>query len=133
MVGQLSQYCSEPTVRHWNAILRVFRYLKGTIDYSISYGIGKAESPKLQGFSDADFAGDIVDRRSTIGHLSVPLRPAWGWSVHTAFRLILANQRLLFRSQEHQFLLLSMKYIKTAPILIQVNVALLTPIYTLMP
>jgi len=79
-VGQLSQHCSEPTVRHWNAILRVMRYLKGTIDYSISYGIGKAEGPKLQGFSDADYAGDIVDRRSTIGHLYLLNRGPITWS-----------------------------------------------------
>jgi len=56
------------------------RYLKGTIDYSISYGIGKAESPNLQGFSDVDYAGDIVDRRSTIGHLYLLNRGPITWS-----------------------------------------------------
>jgi hypothetical protein len=80
MVRQLSQYCSEPTIWHWNAILRVFRYLKGTINYSISYGIGNTKSPKLQGFSDADFAGDIVNRRSTIGHLYLLNRGPVTWS-----------------------------------------------------
>jgi hypothetical protein len=68
-VGQLSQHCNEPTVRHWNAVIRVLRYLKATIAYSVSYGIGKSYSPKLQGFSDADYAGDIADRRSTTGHI----------------------------------------------------------------
>jgi hypothetical protein len=80
VVGQLSQYYSEPTIRYWNAILRVFRYLKGTIDYSISYGIGKAKSPKLQGFSNTDFAGNIVDRRSTIGHLYLLNKGPVTWS-----------------------------------------------------
>jgi transposase InsO family protein len=69
VIGQLSQYCNEPTVRHWNAVVRVLRYLKGTINYSISYGKGKDEGPKLQGYSDADYAGNIVDRRSVTGHL----------------------------------------------------------------
>ena len=69
VIRQLSQHCNEPTIRHWNAVLRVFRYLKGTINYSISYGTGEREGPKLQGYSDADYAGDIVDRRSTSGHL----------------------------------------------------------------
>ena len=68
-VGQLSQYCNEPTVRHWNAVLRVLRYLKDTIEYSVSYGTGKGNTPKLQGYCDADYAGDIVDRRSTTGHI----------------------------------------------------------------
>ena len=69
IIGQLSQHCNEPTIRHWNAVLRVFRYLKGTINYSISYGTGRGEGPKLQGYSDADYAGDTVDRRSTSGHI----------------------------------------------------------------
>jgi len=64
-VGQLSQHCSEPTVRHWNAVLRVLRYLKGTTDYAITYG----KSVGLQGYCDADYAGDITDRHSTTGHL----------------------------------------------------------------
>jgi len=81
-VGQLSQHCNEPTVRHWNAVLRVLRYLKGTAGYSVQYGADgpddeargpdRAKGPdghKLQGYSDADYAGDIVDRHSVTGHL----------------------------------------------------------------
>jgi len=56
------------------------RYLKGTIDYSILYGIGKAKSPNLQGFSDIDYTGDIVDRRSTIGYLYLLNRGPITWS-----------------------------------------------------
>jgi hypothetical protein len=33
VIRQLSQHCNEPTIRHWNAVLRVLRYLKGTINY----------------------------------------------------------------------------------------------------
>jgi hypothetical protein len=77
-VGQLSQHCSEPTVRHWNAVLRVLRYLKGTKHYAIGYGFQGAtgsQSPKptvdsrLQGYCDADYAGDTVDRHSITGHI----------------------------------------------------------------
>jgi hypothetical protein len=66
-VGQLSQHCNEPTIRHWNSVLRVFRYLKGTINYSVEYkGTGNS---RLQGYCDADYAGDIRDRHSVSGHL----------------------------------------------------------------
>ena len=64
-VSQLSQHCNEPTIRHWNAVLRVLRYLKGTINYSIQYGTGDT---LLQGYCDADYAGDTGDRRSVSGH-----------------------------------------------------------------
>jgi hypothetical protein len=68
-VGQLSQYCNEPTVRHWNAVLRVLRYLKGTIGYSILYSPKRPSKGQLQGYCDADYAGDTDDRHSVSGHL----------------------------------------------------------------
>jgi hypothetical protein len=37
-IGQLSQYYNEPRIRHWNAVLQVLRYLKGTVNYSAKYG-----------------------------------------------------------------------------------------------
>lgn len=67
-VGQLNQHCNSPTVRHWNSVLRVLRFLKGTADYSIQYGVTGPESLKslkLQGYCDADYAGDIVDLQGT--------------------------------------------------------------------
>ena len=69
VVGRLSQYCNEPKIKHWNAALRIIRYLKGTINYKLIYGNRKYFGPKLQGYSDADYAGDIIDRYSTTGHL----------------------------------------------------------------
>jgi hypothetical protein len=63
------------TVRHWNSVLKVLRYLKGTAEYSVLYGrkgIIGPEGPQglgLQGYCDADYAGDIVDRKSVTGHL----------------------------------------------------------------
>jgi hypothetical protein len=49
-----------PVIRHWNAILRIFRYLKGTLYYKLRFGPhGKLQ---IQGFVDADYAsgGDRV-------------------------------------------------------------------------
>ena len=69
VVGQLSQHYSAPTTRHWNAALRVLRYLKGTLNYSITYSNREAMSMKLVGFTDADYAGDIIDRHSVSGYI----------------------------------------------------------------
>jgi Reverse transcriptase (RNA-dependent DNA polymerase)/Integrase core domain/GAG-pre-integrase domain len=63
--GQLSQYCNCPTIRHWNAVLRVLRYLKGTLKYSLKLG----PEGQIQGYSDADYAGDTTNRRSVSGQL----------------------------------------------------------------
>jgi hypothetical protein len=67
LVSQLSQYCNNPAIRHWNALLRDIQYLNGTTNYSIEYKGGESEG--LQGYSDADYAGDPDDRRSVSGYL----------------------------------------------------------------
>ena len=45
----------------------IFRYLKGTENYGLQYR--KVEQTDCVGFSDADWAGDIDDRKSTSGYL----------------------------------------------------------------
>nr|KAJ0188413.1 hypothetical protein LSAT_V11C900476130 [Lactuca sativa] len=37
VVGKLSRYTSNPSAQHWQAVNRVFKYLKGTMDYGLSY------------------------------------------------------------------------------------------------
>lgn len=69
LAGRLSQHSATPTVRHWNASLQAIRYLIGTEDYSITYRAGKGMETKLQGYCNADYAGDINDRRSISGHI----------------------------------------------------------------
>jgi hypothetical protein len=69
-VGFLSRFSHNPGIKHWKALKRVFRYLKGTSDLGIELG-GKITdtTPILIGYADADFAGDLNDRRSTTGYV----------------------------------------------------------------
>ena len=64
-VGAVSRYLSNPGEGHWKAVKCIFRYLKGTIAYELTYG----EAAVLQGYTDADLAGAIDDRRSTSGYI----------------------------------------------------------------
>ena len=65
-VYQVSQYLSTPRSSHYAAILRILQYLKGTLFHGLFYS---AQSPLvLYAFSDADWAGDPTNRRSTIGY-----------------------------------------------------------------
>ena len=65
-VYQVSQYLSVPRSTHYAVVLRILRYLKGTLFHGIFYF---AQSPLvLRAFSDADWVGDPTDRRSTIGY-----------------------------------------------------------------
>ena len=64
-VGNLAKFSSKPTKIHWMALKCVLHYLKDTMNYGISYK--REESNGCVGFSDADWAGDINDRKSTSG------------------------------------------------------------------
>ena len=67
-VCRLAQYCTDPTIRHWNCVLRVLRYLKGTAGYTVRYG-SYERLQGLKGYSDSDYAGDPADRLSTYGYI----------------------------------------------------------------
>ncbi|GJS92381.1 putative ribonuclease H-like domain-containing protein [Tanacetum coccineum] len=54
-----------PKISHLNAAKRIFRYLKGHPNLGLWY---LRDSPfDLEAFSDSDYAGAILDRKSTIG------------------------------------------------------------------
>ena len=63
-VHQVCQFMQQPMVSHFTAVKRILRYLKGTQDRGLSYTKGDLT---LKAFSDADWAGDPNDRRSTTG------------------------------------------------------------------
>lgn len=63
-VNLACQYMHSPTEAQFVALKRILRYIKGTL----SYGLHIRDGPlRLSAFSDADWAGDTVDRRSTTG------------------------------------------------------------------
>ena len=66
-VGMLSQFMSNPSQVHMDAAKRVLRYLKRTSDYGLRFESGRGS--RLVGYSDADWAGDLVTRRSTSGYV----------------------------------------------------------------
>ncbi len=66
-VGNLAKFNSCPSRVHWTALKRVLRYLKGTMSYGIQYK--KNSGSCVIGFSDADWAGDVNDWKSTSGYL----------------------------------------------------------------
>ena len=66
-VGQISRYCANYTSTHWNAVIRIFSYLKGTTNLRLRYG-GK-ELPLTIVYCGAEYKGDLDDRRSTSGYI----------------------------------------------------------------
>ena len=64
---------------HWTAVKRILRYLKGTPTYGLMYMTSGDTSGTLIGYSDADWAGDVNDRKSTSGYLFMMSGAAVSW------------------------------------------------------
>lgn len=81
VIGLLSRYMENPGKAHWTAGLHVLRYLSETIECGIRFRrTGLQESNCLVGFSDADFAGDRDERKSTSGYVFMLAGGAICWS-----------------------------------------------------
>ncbi|GJX23982.1 zinc finger, CCHC-type containing protein [Tanacetum coccineum] len=63
-VDRLSRFTSNPSRLYWHAITRVFKYLKGTMNYGLSY-VGYPSV--LKGYSDASWINHVEDSSSTSG------------------------------------------------------------------
>ena len=64
-VNKLSQYMSLPTTDHWQGIKRILRYLHGTTNLCLH--IKPSTDLDITGFSDADWATSVDDRKSMAG------------------------------------------------------------------
>jgi histone deacetylase 1/2 len=65
-VNKVCQNLHAPTDVHWATVKRILRYIKH--DTKIGLKIRKSGSTLVSGFSDADWAGSLDDRRSTGGY-----------------------------------------------------------------
>jgi hypothetical protein len=67
-VSMVSKYMANPGKPHWDAIKWIFRYLKGTTDYDITFVRQKSDLSVVE-YVDADYTGDLDDRRSTTSYV----------------------------------------------------------------
>ena len=65
-VSVVSRYMANPGKQHWQAVKWILRYLRGTTNTCLEFG-GSKEG--VNGYVDADFAGDLDRRRSTTGYV----------------------------------------------------------------
>nr|GEX84728.1 hypothetical protein [Tanacetum cinerariifolium] len=63
-VGRLIRFTSNPSRHHWKAITMIFKYLRGTKDYGLSY-VGYPSV--LEGYSDASWINHVEYSSSTRG------------------------------------------------------------------
>lgn len=66
-VGYVSWFMVKPTAEHLSAVKQILRYIASTRNFGCIFSSG--DTLELVGFSDADMAGDLDDRKSTTGSL----------------------------------------------------------------
>ena len=66
-VSTAAKFTAKPSEEHWKAVKHILRYIAGTINLGLQFTRGG--SIDCTGFADADWAGDIDDRKSTSGYL----------------------------------------------------------------
>ena len=71
-VGYVSRFMENPVTEHLSAVKHILWYIAGTLHFGLRYTKGNGDI-ELQGYSDADMAGDMDDRKSTTGNMGTPL------------------------------------------------------------
>ncbi|XP_022857237.1 uncharacterized protein LOC111378298 [Olea europaea var. sylvestris] len=64
-VGVCARFQADPKESHLSSVRRIIRYVSGTADLGIFYS--RSSNLDLAGYSDADWAGNADDRKSTTG------------------------------------------------------------------
>jgi hypothetical protein len=77
-VGVVNQFMQTPQKPHLDAVRRILRYIKHTLQCGIFY---EAKSQlQVHGYTDVDWAGNVSDRRSTSGFMFSFGSGAVSWS-----------------------------------------------------
>lgn len=76
-VNNVSRFNSKHSIEHWEAVLRILRYLKNTSNYVLRFK--KDEKRDVFAFSDADYASEIDKRRSCTGFVVKMAGAAISW------------------------------------------------------
>ena len=59
-VNTLIQFLTNPRYVHLNAAKHILRYLRGMVDYGITYDMNKKTN--LEGYVDSNWVGSAIDR-----------------------------------------------------------------------
>jgi hypothetical protein len=75
-IGRLSIYTHYPSVEHWDTISRLLRYLKGTINLSLSHS---GFPTILEGYCDVNWISDSDELKPTSSYVFTLVRGAISW------------------------------------------------------
>ncbi len=77
-VSHLSQFITNPTKDHFDAVKHLYAYVNVTKGLGLIY---QADKSGLTGYVDADWAGNVSDRRSTTGYVYIYRGSPISWAL----------------------------------------------------
>jgi hypothetical protein len=77
ITGVLGRYQDNSGIEHWKMAKKVMLYVQGTKHYMLTYR--SSDCLEIKGYSDANYAGDRYDRKSTSGYLFTLARRDISW------------------------------------------------------
>ena len=91
-VSVLGRYIHNPSLKHWDAYIRIARYLIKTKDFRIVYGTHDDHRLALYGFSDSDWGADMDNRKSTGAYIFFLDGASCSWKVKLSATALLSTQ-----------------------------------------
>jgi transposase InsO family protein len=82
---EVCRFMQSPGKDHWVAVLHILRYLKGTVDLSVTFhrddspADSKLRTNDFYGYSDSDYAGDLDTRKSTESYVFMMAQGPISW------------------------------------------------------
>ena len=102
-VTALSQFLENPRRAHWQAVQRVLKYLKGTADFGLTYGLADGIGMpvgKPVGYTNADFALQ-EHRHSVLGYTFLMHGGAISWSLKMQAIITLSSTEAEYIASTH--------------------------------
>ncbi|XP_042518476.1 uncharacterized mitochondrial protein AtMg00810-like [Macadamia integrifolia] len=99
VVGVVCQYMQSPKKIHWEAVYRVLKFLKGAPGKGLVYH--PHQNVHLVAFSDANWAGDDNDRRSTTGYCTFVGRNLVTWRSKKKSTVASSSAEAKYRAMAH--------------------------------
>ena len=102
-ITTLSQYLENLGRAHWQAAQRVLKYLKGTADYTLTFGSeegGRMPGGKPAGYTDADFVAQ-EHRHSVSGYVFLIHGGAISWSLKMQATIALSSTEAEYITGTH--------------------------------
>ncbi|XP_071727905.1 secreted RxLR effector protein 161-like [Rutidosis leptorrhynchoides] len=94
-VGVVSQFVHQPQVHHMEAVIRIIQYLKKTADHGVVFE--KNGHLEIKIYTDASWAGEKGDRRSTSGFFTLVGGNLVAWRCKKQKVVALSSAELEFR------------------------------------